>query len=228
MRLYAIIIALLFCAGALCADNFADGKTAFAANKPAEAIPLFELALQEQNPNPELFNYLGLAYYQTGSLEKSLEIFTRGLNAQGTNKRILAYNAGNTAFALGDYKKADELYTLALAAAPEFADAALNRAGARLELRLWDDSAAEYERYLELAPETPQRQSIQELIARLRAQAAEERALAEQAALEEQRLAALKAADEERRLELMREIAARLKASHGSIEPALPKTPAPQ
>ena len=228
MRLYAIIIVLLFCAGALFADNFADGKTAFAANKPAEAIPFFELALQEQNPNPELFNYLGLAYYQTGSLEKSLEIFTRGLNAQGTNKRILAYNAGNTAFALGDYKKADELYTLALAAAPEFADAALNRAGARLELRLWDDSAAEYERYLELAPETPQRQSIQELITRLRAQAAEERALAEQTALEEQRLAALKAADEERRLELMREIAARLKASHGSIEPALPKTPAPQ
>ena len=228
MRLYAIIIALLFCAGALCADNFADGKTAFAANKPAEAIPFFESALQEQNPNPELFNYLGLAYYQTGSLEKSLEIFTRGLNAQGTNKRILAYNAGNTAFALGDYKKADELYTLALAAAPEFADAALNRAGARLELRLWDDSAAEYERYLELAPETPQRQSIQELITRLRAQAAEELALAEQTALEEQRLAALKAADEERRLELMREIAARLKASRGSLEPAPPKTPAPQ
>jgi tetratricopeptide (TPR) repeat protein len=228
MRLRAIIIALLFCAGTLCADNFADGKTAFSANKPADAIPLFELALQEQNPNPELYNYLGLAYYQTGGLAKSLEIFTRGLNARGTNKRILAFNAGNTAFALGDYQKADELYTLALAAAPEFADAALNRAGARLELRLWDDSAAEYERYLELAPETPQRQTIEDLIARLRAQAAEERALAEQAALEEQRLAALKAADEERRLELMREIAARLKARRGNIEPAPPKIPAPQ
>lgn len=211
MRFLVFAAAFLSAAAFVAADDFSDGKAAFSANKPAEAIPLFEKALAAQNPSPEIYNYLGLSYYQTGNFAKSLEVFAKGMDAPGANKRVLSFNAGNAAFALEDYKKADELYSLALAADPEFSDAVLNRANARVSQRLWEDSAGDYRRYLDLAPDSPQGEAIQELIARLTAQAQEEK-----------RLDALKAVSEERRRELMRETAERLQPSRAEIPIAPP------
>jgi tetratricopeptide (TPR) repeat protein len=199
----------------LYADDFSDGKAAFSANRPADAIPFFEKALAAQNPHPEIYNYLGLSYYQTGDFSKSLDIFERGLTAPGADRRVLSYNAGNTAFALEDYKKADEYFSQAIQADANFADAVLNRANARVSGGQWDGGADDYLRYLELTPDSPQREAILEMIAKVRAQAEEER-----------RLAALKAVSEQRRMELMREIASGLQPIRRDAAPVAPETPA--
>ncbi|GMO44746.1 MAG: hypothetical protein Pg6C_06510 [Treponemataceae bacterium] len=215
VRFLVFAAAFLSAAAFAVTDDFSDGKTAFSANKPAEAIPLFERALAAQNPSPDIYNYLGLSYYQTGDFAKSLEVFAKGMDAPGANKRVLTFNAGNAAFALEDYKKAEELYSLALSADPDFPDAVLNRANARISQRLWEDSAGDYRRYLELAPDSPQGAAIRELIARLTAQAEEEK-----------RLEALKAVSGERRRELMRDTASRLAPMGGKDTPIAPPSPA--
>ncbi|MBQ0166612.1 MAG: tetratricopeptide repeat protein [Treponema sp.] len=149
------------------ADSYADAVELFRTNKPQEAIPLFQDALSKGTASPDIYNYLGLAYYQTGQMQKSFETYQIGLLMPDTDKRTLYYNAGNVAFALGYYDRADELYTYALTKDSHFAAATLNRANARMKSLQYEWAVDDYKTYLELAPETEQRGNIEKLIALL-------------------------------------------------------------
>ena len=113
-------------------DAYETGYNLFSTNKPAEAIPYLESALTDLAVPPAVYIYLGIAYYQTGKYAESLDIFKRGLSASGTNKRIIAFNAGNSAYAMRDYATAEEMFSLASVADPAYAAPVLNRANARL------------------------------------------------------------------------------------------------
>ena len=91
------------------AGNYDKGVSLFCENKPAEAIIYLQQAVLESDVNPDVYNYLGLAYYQTGQFQKSLEVFQLGTGVSGTDKRRLYYNAGNSAFALGYYVRAEAM-----------------------------------------------------------------------------------------------------------------------
>ena len=99
------------------ADAFSEGEKFFKENKPEQAIPFFEQALLMENVSPNVYNFLGLSYYQIGKYQQSLDVFLNGTTKDGTNKRILYYNAGNTAFAMGNYSIADQYFSIAFAAA---------------------------------------------------------------------------------------------------------------
>lgn len=158
---------LLMMASGMYADGYADAVELFRTNRPLEAIPLFQDALSKGTASPDIYNYLGLAYYQTGQMQKSFETYQIGLLMPDTDKRLLYYNAGNIAFALGYYDRADELYTYALSKDPYFAAATLNRANARMKSMQYEWAVDDYRTYLELAPETEQRENIEKLIALL-------------------------------------------------------------
>lgn len=149
------------------ADGYDDAVEFFRTNRPLEAIPLFQEALSKGSASPDIYNYLGLAYYQTGQMQKSFETYQIGLLMPDTDKRTLYYNAGNVAFALGYYDRADELYTYALSKDAYFAAATLNRANARMKSMQYEWAVDDYKTYLELAPETEQRENIEKLIALL-------------------------------------------------------------
>ncbi len=158
---------LLMMASGIHADGYSDAVELFRTNKPLEAIPLFQEALSKGTAAPDIYNYLGLAYYQTGQMQKSFETYQIGLLMPDTDKRVLYYNAGNVAFALGYYDRADELYTYALSKDSHFAAATLNRANARMKSLQYEWAVDDYRTYLELAPETEQRENIEKLIALL-------------------------------------------------------------
>lgn len=166
--LRVILSVLLFAAvTAVHADSYADAVELFRTNRPQEAIPLFQDALSKGTASPEIYNYLGLAYYQTGQMQKSFETYQIGLLMPDTDKRVLYYNAGNVAFALGYYDRADELYTYALSKDSHFAAAMLNRANARMKSLQYEWAVDDYRTYLELDPDTGQRENIEKLIALL-------------------------------------------------------------
>ena len=87
--------------------------------------------------------------------------------ATGTNKKIIAYDAGNICFKMEDYENAEKWYTMAITADSTYSPAILNRAQSRLKLGRYADSREDYIRYQELAPTNPQYQEIQLLIALL-------------------------------------------------------------
>lgn len=213
------------------ADNFTEGETYFKDNRPNEAIPLLENALLSDTIQPNLYIYLGLAYYQVGKFQKSLDTFILGTQRSDTNKKVLYYNAGNTAFAMENFTEADQYYSLACVASPSFSQAVLNRANTRMKLDNLLDAKTDYASYLSLEPNSPQKQEILQVIdlidqeivlreeqARLKA-LEEERLKAEQERiaeeLEKQRIAKeqQEALDAERRKKMLEDIAASLQSA---------------
>lgn len=179
-------------------------------NKPAEASIALENEIKAGKASPGAWNYLGLCYYQLGDYQKSCEVFQKGLSVSGTNKKILAFNAGNACYAMGKYDKASEYFSLAYKTDRNYSRAVLNRANSYLMGAVYDKALTDYELFLEIAPGDPQEPQIIEMIALLRREMVrmeEERRLAEEEAA--------RLAEEER---LMQEELARLAAEREEAE----------
>ncbi len=145
-------------------EDFAKGEELFGLNKPAEAIPYFEKCIEEKDINPDVWIHLGVAYYQTGDYTRSLACCAKGLTKENTNHKILAYNAGNSAYALTNYSRAEACYAIAIREDETFAPAYLNRANAQLKQDHLQDARENYSKYLELEKESLQRPEIEKLI----------------------------------------------------------------
>ena len=206
-----------------------EGEKAFKMNNPALAAELLSQEIEANTASKTAYNYLGLAYYQLGQYEKSVEAFGLGLETQGTNKKILAFNQGNAYYAMNDYESAAKCYSLTITADSKYTQALLNRANAYLMLANYDKCIADYERFIILEPNDPQKPQIEELLALLKREKArieeEERIAAEEAAriaeeearmkeeLERQRIekekeeAERRAAEAERRRKLLEDVA---------------------
>ena len=169
-------------------DAYETGYNLFTTNKPAEAIPYLESALNDVAVSPSVYVYLGIAYYQTGKYPESLDIFKRGLSASGTNKRIIAFNAGNSAYAMRDYATAEEMFSLASVADPAFAAPVLNRANARLSQDKLQGALEDYQRYLVLDPHSSQRAEVEAIIRALQGEMVYREEEKERLAQEEQRM----------------------------------------
>ena len=207
MTLNKIMTAILLVIGIVCmplaAGNYDKGVSLFCENKPAEAIIYLQQAVLENGVNPDVYNYLGLAYYQTGQFQKSLEVFQLGTGVSGTDKRRLYYNAGNSAFALGYYDRAEEMYSYALAANPTFSSALLNRANARMKEQNYDGAILDYTQYVELEPESSQAESIRRLVSLLSSEIVNQKQEEERLAAENERIRQEqeRVAEERRKLE---------------------------
>jgi tetratricopeptide (TPR) repeat protein len=165
----AALLAALCAAAAFPASAFLEkGEAAFAANRPQEARPLLEGALDEDPANERLYLYLGIVYQQLGDREKAIATFKRGLAVPGTQKDLLYYNIGNNFFGRGEYTAAEEMYTSALAVNARLPEASLNRANTRLALKSYEGAIADYTLFLQLRPDDPQRPRIEEVIRLIR------------------------------------------------------------
>ena len=95
--------AALFCTGAFCqSGDFAEGERLFRQNDPRGATVYLEKAAASLS-YPKAFVYLSVAYYQLGMYAESIDACERGMSVPGTDKKVLAFNAGNSAFAAGDF-----------------------------------------------------------------------------------------------------------------------------
>jgi len=208
--IYRVFLGLtaLFFAESLFAQS--EGEKLFKSNRPAEAALFLEEEINNGTASSAAYNYLGLAYYQTGEYEKSVDAFAKGLKVPATNKKILSYNQGNSYYAMGDYENAAKSFSLALSADPKFSRALLNRANSYLMAQKYSETISDYERYLIMEPEDEQRPSIEELLALLKQEIARQEEEARLAAEEAARIA-----EEEAR---MAEELARQKAEEERLE----------
>ena len=151
-------------------DAYEEAVETFQLNKPAEAIPLLEAFLGDEKHdayNPDVYVYLSAAYYQIEEYQKSIDVCELGLSKEGTNYKVLYFNEGNAAYALGQYMKAASLYEKSRGVDSQYAPATLNLANAFLRQDKIEEARDDYVLYLELKPDTPQRPEIERLIALL-------------------------------------------------------------
>ncbi len=165
---YSLILMLTLCVTAVQAQTsaFSSGEELFRTGKFSEAIPYLEKSI-ESGENPKAYIYLALCYQQQKDYEKGLAVLERGMDAPGTNKKVIAFDAGNLAFAMGNYSAAENWYSIAIAADSSYAAPVLNRANTRLKEGKYEDSRTDYVNYLGLDPETPQGNSIKTIISML-------------------------------------------------------------
>lgn len=171
-----------------------EGEKLFMNNKPAAAAIIFEKEISSGTNDVNAYNFLGLCYFQLQEYEKSVAAFEKGLSSPRTNKKILAFNAGNSCYAMKDYKRAVEYYGLAYKLDSNYSQAVLNEANSHLMLSEFDKAIEDYEHFLIIAPGDRQEDNIRKMIELLRKEVArleEERILAEAEAAriaEEERL----------------------------------------
>jgi tetratricopeptide (TPR) repeat protein len=157
----------LIAALVLSLTSLQEGEQLFLQNKPEAALPYLEKALYEDPQNEKIYLYLGIVYEQLQNTEKSIQIMRRGLNVATQYKDLLYFNLGNNHFRREEYTLAEQMYSSALELNGGLDDAYLNRANARLELEKYPEARQDYIDYLRLAPNTPQRENIEKIIALL-------------------------------------------------------------
>lgn len=167
-------------------SSFSRGESLFKQNRTEEAIPFFKQAVSEGG-FPKAYIYLALCYEKAGMLQESLDTCTEGMKVSGTDKKVLAFNAGNVCYAMEDYGSAEKWYSLAAAANRLYAPPVLNRANARLKQEKYLESLEDYKLYLDLSPNDKQKPQIEQIIALLEGvKKAEEERLAEEQRLREE------------------------------------------
>ena len=145
-------------------EDFEKGQELFQLNKPEEAIEFLEKAVTDPNVDPKVYVYLGVAYFQVKKYQESMDICARGLARKDTDRKVLAYNAGNSAYAIGNYARADACYAISLREDADYAPAVLNRANTLLKQDRLEESRDHYVRYLELEKESEQKERIELVI----------------------------------------------------------------
>ena len=166
--------------------DFLEGEELFKKNKVQESIPYLKAAISG-GKSPKAYVYLSLAYYQQKQYMESLEVCSDGMKVLGTDKKVLAFNAGNTCFALEDYDTAEKWYSLAIAANRLYAPPVLNRANCELKQEKFRAALEDYKLYLDLSPNDKQKVEIEKLIALLEGiKKAEDDRIAEEERLKEE------------------------------------------
>ncbi|MDR2102812.1 MAG: tetratricopeptide repeat protein [Treponema sp.] len=161
--------------GALFAQNaFSQGEELFIRNKPQEALAYLEAAAEEDPAHVKTALYLAMAYEQLGRIEDALGVYRRILPQGAEETARIAFNLGNALFNSGDPASAVSAYTQAVEADPAYAPAYLNRANSLVKTGALKEAVADYELYLSLEPEAPQRLRIEELMLFIREESPKE------------------------------------------------------
>ena len=182
-----LFLALFFATGALFGSSefFDKGEALFVQNNPREARPLLESALSDDPSNEKTYLYLGIIYQQLGDLQKAIDVLKKGLGVAASFRDLFYYNMGNDFFSRKEFAFAEQMYTSAIASNKNLSEGYLNRANTRMQLQNYDGALGDYSLFLQLAPQDPQRPSIEKIMALLR-QAQDDKEKARQAELARQ------------------------------------------
>ena len=143
------------------------GEELFLKNKMEEARPYLETALAQNPRNERIYLYLGTIYEQLGQYDRAVTLLQRGVTYAQDYLDVMYFNIGNNMFKQNKNVLAVDMYSKAVSVNPDFVDAYLNRANAALRVENFESAAEDYRLYLTLRPDTPQRESIERVLAML-------------------------------------------------------------
>ena len=186
--------------------TLAEGERLFRENRPGDAIPKLEQAVQDPGVDENAWIWLAICYQQLNRYDDAASTLRKGLQKSVSHKALFWFDLGNLFLVQGKASFAKDMYDSAIAADSAMADAFLNRANAAMLLNDYASAKDDYSHYLVLDPSSSQQTSIQALIDLLG------KAVADEAQKKAQAEAA-KLAAETARKNLLDEVSASLKAS---------------
>lgn len=207
---FLFLATLLSVAAPASSDVVKEATDAFMNNKPKEAIPLLQAAIEEQPENEEIYFYLGVAYEQLEDWQSAAEIYREGLTL-GKKESTFLFNMGNNYARMGQHQKALDAYTRAITRGGELPEAYLNRANLRVKIKDYQAAIADYRVYLSMKPNAPQKSNIEKMVSLLsdKLRTAEERRQEEERKQKE---------EEERKKQLLEQVLGSLEESSGETK----------
>jgi len=180
-RFFTIFSLFLALAPVFSQISFHTGEELFLQNKPSDAIEHLEAAIREDPAHVQAFIYLGIAYQQLNRPTDAITVYLRILPRAGADAPKVAYNLANAYFSAGFIDEALTFYSQALKADPSLSSAYLNRANSLVRKGSKREAINDYQKYLELEPESVQKGEIERLINFILSEFAEEERLKAQA-----------------------------------------------
>jgi len=192
------------------ASSRSDAEELFLENRPEEAIELFEQALAEEPDDPVLYRQLAATYEQVGRYDDAKRTLREGM-AQTDEQAQFLLNLGNIAYRRENVDEAFSLYTQSIVSDPEFALPYRNRANILVARGEYQDAVNDYEQYLSLRSDSPNREDVEAMIAELNNRLEEERRRIEEAERREREARELREA-------LRQSVRERLEENRGETE----------
>jgi len=165
MKTLVVLLAVLVNPGQGFASDLSERAIQlFMENKPKEAVPVLEMAVNETGADEKLSLYLGIAYQQLGRWDDAIAAFRKGLVSSIQYRHVFLFNIANSFYAQDRNSFALEYYDQALVVKGDYAPVYLNRANARMRLNDYSGATADYSRYLVLDPASSQAGEIRKLM----------------------------------------------------------------
>ena len=229
MSILILVLAMLFPVPAMADEELAALPSArhraeqlFLQDRPSDAVPEFQQAIREEPNRVNLYFQLAVVYEQLDRSSDAESVLRQGLDRNPEHAHVFLHNMAIQRIRRGDRPGAEELLLNSVERNPDFASPWRNLGNLSVEAGDFVLAVERYERYLETAPNSPARPSVEQMISHLNALIvaeqerieAEERARAE----EERRRRELEEAAARRRQELQEAVRRSLEESRREAE----------
>ena len=156
---------------------FQDASRLYRTKQYEAALAKYEEALKADPSDVRIYLNMSVIYRILNNYPKAIETLQDGLKNATRNRYMLFINIGDCYYTKSDFTNAQKYYSAAIEDNGLYPDSYLQRANARMDLKLVKEAAVDYRTYLRLKPDAPQRPKIEQLLALLDKEAANQAAL---------------------------------------------------
>ncbi|MDC7235990.1 MAG: hypothetical protein PQJ58_22390 [Spirochaetales bacterium] len=163
-----LLIFLLISSFVQAADYYETGLKDYREGRQEQAVLNFQKALEADPFNDGACLYLGVLYQNMGNVTKAESYYLKGRELNGLKYKDLTFNLANLYLNQKRFEEATPLYdSLILSPGVHRTHSLLNLANLSVQSAQYKQAVDLYLEYLLEDPETPQRPSIEQMIAQL-------------------------------------------------------------
>lgn len=181
---WLILFICVLTAGISAESMFEEGENLLLNNQLKESAMMFEAVIEQEPDNAQAYLYLGYIYEVREDFNSAVSVLSRGLDKTSVQKEKFYFNIANNYFKSGDYNNAAAMYSKAMQSRSGYAEPYLNRANCRVKTGEYSLAVRDYNLYLNMKPNDPQKPKIEKMITMLELTIVEDEKLREE---EEQR-----------------------------------------
>ena len=167
-----ILILTLFTA--FCFHIFPQNSTvlqkaeeAFLNGKLDEAKSLYLNALKTSPADANIYLNLGFIYEKNREYQTAISYYQKGIPYAGTQLGTFYKNIGNSYYFINDFENAEKMYSSGISSVPPSYSCYFHRGNTRVKLGMYEGAVDDYQTFLTMQPDTPQRVNIELMIERL-------------------------------------------------------------
>ena len=161
------VLLLIILLDAPAESMFNDAEELLLNNQLSEAALMFEAVIENEPANEKAYLYLGYIYEVKNNYSSAVSVLSKGLDNGAVMKEKFYFNIANNYFKSGDFETAAAMYTKASQSKPGYAEPYLNRANCRVKTSEYSLAVRDYNLYLNMRPDAPQRTEIEKMISML-------------------------------------------------------------